>query len=132
MEPKASIPSSVDAYIAAFPPKVRVLLAQLRAAIKREAPNAVESISYRMPAYTQNGPLVYFAAHRAHVGLYALPSAVLAFADRLAGYSTSKGAIQFPIERELPISLIEEIVRFRVAENEAKAAGKRRGGLTGA
>ena len=122
-------PSTVDEYIEAFPPDVRAILEKLRAAIRRAAPDAKESISYRMPAYMLNGPLVYFAAHKAHVGLYALPSAVVAFAERLGSYETSKGTIQFPFERELPLALIEEIVRFRVAENEGRAAlkAKKRG-----
>jgi uncharacterized protein YdhG (YjbR/CyaY superfamily) len=124
-------PSNVDEYIASFPPEVRAILERLRAAIKRAAPNAKESIAYRMPAYTLDGPLVYFAAHKAHVGLYALPSAVAAFAGRLEGYETSKGTIRFPFERELPIGLIEEILRFRVAENEERTA-KKGGGVGGA
>jgi len=119
-------PATVDEYIASFPPDVRSILGKLRAAIRHAAPNAKEAIAYRMPAYTLDGPLVYFAAHKAHVGLYALPSAVVAFADRLEGYETSKGAIQFPFERKLPVALIEEIVRFRVAENEAKAGAKKK------
>jgi uncharacterized protein YdhG (YjbR/CyaY superfamily) len=117
---ETKIPASVDEYIAAFPPDVRVRLEAMRAAITRAAPGASEGISYRMPAYSLNGPLVYFAAHTAHIGLYALPKATEFFKDRLAAYPTSKGTIQFPFDRELPIGLIEEIVRFRVAENAAK------------
>jgi uncharacterized protein YdhG (YjbR/CyaY superfamily) len=123
-----SAPTSVEEYLDAFPPGPRSALKKVRAAIRKIAPEAAESISYGMPAYKLEGrPLVYFAGHTAHLGLYALPKAVAVFEDRLAGYKTSKGTIQFPYDEDLPMGLIEDIIRFRVEENRTgPGAAKRR------
>jgi uncharacterized protein YdhG (YjbR/CyaY superfamily) len=124
---KPASPSTVDEYIASFPSEVGRLLGAYRAVIKEASPEAKEGISYGMPAYTLNGPLVYFAAHKTHVGLYALPRAIEVFKNELTGYKTSKGAIQFPFDRDPPLELVKRIVRFRVEENLAKPGkGKKR------
>jgi uncharacterized protein YdhG (YjbR/CyaY superfamily) len=123
---KAASPATVGEYIDSFDPGPRKALKRIRALIRKVAPEATESIAYGMPAYKLEGrPLVYFAGHASHLGLYALPSAVVAFKDRLAGLKTSKGTIQFPYGSELPLGLIEEIVRFRIEENRASAALRR-------
>jgi uncharacterized protein YdhG (YjbR/CyaY superfamily) len=132
MKERADESSAVGDYIEGFPPGPRKALKKVRTLIRKVAPEASESIAYGMPAYKLEGrPLVYFAGHSGHIGLYALPNAVVAFGDRLAGYKTSKGTIQFPYDEELPVSLIEDIVRFRVAENRERASkggvAKRRG-----
>jgi uncharacterized protein YdhG (YjbR/CyaY superfamily) len=126
---KAKPPESatVDDYIASFSPEVRERLEAYRAVIRKAAPEAKEGISYGMPAYTLNGPLVYFAAHKAHVGLYALPQAIEAFKDELSGYKTSKGTIQFPFDCDPSLDLVRKIVRFRVRENLAKSRKGRSG-----
>jgi uncharacterized protein YdhG (YjbR/CyaY superfamily) len=110
-------PETVDEYIALFAPETRQKLERLRALIRARAPEAVERISYRMPAYFHDGPLLYFAAFKEHIGLYALPSAIEAFASELGGYKTSKGTIQFPLDEDLPAGLIEKIVEYRLREN---------------
>lgn len=111
---------SIDDYIAAFPNPTRKLLQQVRAAIRAAAPGAEESISYNMPAYKLNGPLVYFAGYENHIGLYALPSGNAAFKRELAAYKQGKGSIQFPVNEPLPVELITKIVKFRVKENMQK------------
>lgn len=117
-------PSTVGAYIAAFPPKVRRLLNQLRALIREAAPQAEEKIAYRMPAYTLNGVLVYFAGYEGHIGFY--PGGTVAqFKNDLGKYKTSKGTIQFPIDEPLPVTLIRKIVKARVAQNLAKKTAAR-------
>ena len=93
---------------------------EIRAAIRRAAPEALETISYAMPAYKLAGMLVWFAAHTRHVGFYPRGSGIEDFAAELAGYRTSKGAVQFPFDRPLPVELIERMVKFRVAENLAR------------
>ena len=129
-KPKSAEDSTVrttDAYIGAFPPAVQKVLQQLRATIKRAAPQATEKISYAMPAFELHGPLVYFAGYGTHVGFYATPTGHAAFAKELARYETGKGSVQFPLDEPLPVKLIEKIVKFRVKENFAKkgsAAGK--------
>lgn len=107
----------IDEYIKKFPEEVQVKLQVLRSVIRENAPEAVEKISYGMPTFYLNGNLVHFAAYRGHIGFYPAPSGIEAFKDELAVFKTSKGAIQFPIDEELPLDLIKKIVQFRVGEN---------------
>ena len=108
---------NIDEYLASFPDNIRQILEQLRAIIKNAAPNSVELISYNMPAYKQNGVLVYFAAHKNHIGFYPTALPIKVFADELTTYKCSKGAIQFPIDKPLPSDLIAKMVKFKVEEN---------------
>jgi uncharacterized protein YdhG (YjbR/CyaY superfamily) len=117
---------SVDEYIASFPEDIQALLQTLRATIRAAAPGAKEKISYQMPAFALKGNLVYFAAWKKHIGFYPTSSGTEAFKDELAGYEGAKGSVQFPIDQPLPLDLIDRIVRFRVAENLARAAAKSR------
>jgi uncharacterized protein YdhG (YjbR/CyaY superfamily) len=110
---------SIDEYISTFPPYIQELLQQIRATIYEAAPQAEETLSYQMPAFKQNGVLVYFAAFRQHIGFYPTQSGVEAFKHKLSDYKTSKGAIQFPLDQPLPLDLIAEIVRFRVKSNSS-------------
>jgi uncharacterized protein YdhG (YjbR/CyaY superfamily) len=111
---------SVEAYIAHFPDVIQHQLKQIREIIKRLAPDAVESISYGMPAYKLNKkPLVYFAAFKNHIGFYATPSGHTAFTEELSMYKQGKGSVQFPLNQPIPYTLIEKIVAFRVEENKA-------------
>lgn len=119
--------TSIDEYIAMFPEEIRRLLEQMRATIRAAAPEAQEKISYQMPTFFLNGNLVHFAAHTDHIGFYPTPSAIERFQKELAGYQTSKGAVQFPMDRPLPLELVNRIVRFRVAENLEKARRKATG-----
>lgn len=119
-----NIPIDVDGYIVAFPVHIQHILEELRSIIKKAAPAAEEKISYQMPAFEFKGILVYFAAHKNHIGFYPTSSGVEVFKKELSGYNYSKGAIQFPIDKPLPISLITKIVTFRVKENLGKAETK--------
>jgi uncharacterized protein YdhG (YjbR/CyaY superfamily) len=116
--------SSIDEYIAAFPEGVQKTLQELRATIKAAAPEATEKISYQMPTFYLKGNLVHFAAYKKHIGFYPAPSGILAFRQELSSYASSKGAVQFPIGRPLPLELISRITEFRVAENLKKAEMK--------
>lgn len=112
---------TVDEYIKQFPDDVQQLLEKIRTIIKEKAPGAVESISYQMPAYKTNGkPLVYFAAYKNHIGLYATPSGHSEFAVELSKYKQGRGSVQFPLNQPLPTELIGKIVAFKVKENSAK------------
>lgn len=111
---------TIDAYFAAVPAEARAKLQTLRTAIRHAAPHAEEVISYNMPAFKWHGMLVWYGAHAEHIGLYPKASAIAAFKDELAGYKTSKGAIQFPLDKRLPTALIKKIVKFRVKENGQK------------
>ena len=114
---------TIDEYIAASPAEVRPLLQEVRAAIHAAAPEAEERISYGMPAFAQNGILVYFSARKKHIGFYPTPSGIEAFKAETARYVSTKGALQFPLDEPLPLDLIGRIVKFRLAENIAKPAG---------
>ena len=118
-------PTTIDAYITAFPVEIRERLELVRATIQAAAPEATETIKYGMPTFVLNGNLVYFAAFKHHLGIYSFPSAQKAFAKQLAGYKTGKGSIQLPHDQPLPLDLIGEMVRFRVAENLAKPVKKK-------
>lgn len=126
MDATNSIPSTIDAYIATFPAAVQALLTQVRATIREAAPEATETIKYAMPTYVLDGNLVYFAAFAKHIGFYATPSGQNAFNERLTGYKTGKGSIQFPLDKPIPYELIRDMVLYRVAENRSKAAAKRK------
>ena len=109
--------STIDEYISAQPEDRQKVLHQFRQIIKNTAPYAVEVISYGMPAFKQNNiVLVYFAAGKEHYGFYPTPKPIEVFKDKLASYKTSKGAIQFPLDKPLPEKLIIEIVKYRVKD----------------
>lgn len=117
---------NVEEYIASFDKKAQSLLNQMRKTIKAGAPGAVESVSYGMAAYKYLGrPLVYFAGYENHIGFYATPTGHEAFKKELSNYKTGKGSVQFPIQEKVPHKLIERIVKFRVKENEERAALKK-------
>jgi len=116
--------NSIDEYIALFPAETRAILTELRAVIKAAAPDAQEKISYQMPTFFQGSNLVHFAAYKNHIGFYPTPSGIDGFKDELSMYVGAKGSVQFPINKPLPFDLISRIVKFRLAEVEAKAALK--------
>lgn len=115
-------PKNIDEYISAFPPDVQKKLEEMRAIIKKAAPAAREVISYSMPAFSMNGIIVYFAAHTSHIGFYPTNSGVLNFSNELKDFRTSKGAIQFPLDRPIPADLVTRIVEFRLKEVLEKSA----------
>jgi uncharacterized protein YdhG (YjbR/CyaY superfamily) len=111
-------PSSIDEYIASFSIDIQNILKQIRATIKKAAPNAEESISYGMPTYKLFGKrLAYFAAFKSHIGFYAIPTGHTEFEKELLKYKQGKGSVQFPLDKPMPLSLITKIVKFRVKEN---------------
>lgn len=113
--------TTIDQYIQSFPTSVQTILNEVRNTIKENAPDAIESISYGMPAWKLNGkPLVYFAGYKNHVGFYATPTGHEAFTKELSIYKQGKGSVQFPINDPMPLQLIARIVQFRVAEVLAK------------
>ncbi len=112
--------TNIEDYISTFPAEVQVLLQQLRATIKKAAPEATEKISYAMPTFYLNGNLVHFAAYKNHIGFYPNPSGLMAFADEIASFKNSKGAVQFSLNQALPLKLVEKIVKFRIKENLTK------------
>ncbi len=117
---------TIDEYIAMYPPEVQKKLQQVRETIHVAAPEAQETISYKMPAFTLDGNLVYFAAFAKHIGFYPIPSGMEAFKQELSRYKQGKGSVQFPLDQPLPLELIRRIVLFRAEENRKKAAAKKK------
>ena len=115
---------NIDEYIAASPEEVQPILQKIRETIHNAAPDAVETISYAMPAFAQHGVLVYFAPFKHHIGFFPTGSGIAAFQGELGDYKTSKGTVQFPLDQPIPYDLIRRIVQFRMKENLEKAAAK--------
>ena len=125
---KTEIPASsgMDEYIKGFPNDVRDILEKIRITIRKAAPQAEETITYRMPTFTLNGNLVHFAAFKKHIGFYPTPSGIVQFKQELSVYDGAKGSVQFPLDQPIPYDLIGKIVKFRVSENLNKTAAKKR------
>jgi len=113
-------PKDVDSYIAAFPKDHEALLKKVQRSIRAAAPKATEVISYNIPAYRQNGMLVYFAGFKHHIGLYPPVRGNAALEKAAAKYAGPKGNLQFPYDEPLPLALITRIVRHKVKQNKAK------------
>lgn len=107
---------AVDSYIATFPADVQAILQQIRATIRAAAPEAQETIKYRMPAYVLDGFLVSFAGYKKHIGLYPAPDGDEDFNARLAPYRAERSTVRLPLNKLIPYDLITEIVKLRVAE----------------
>lgn len=112
-------PETIDAYLSKFPPEKQSIMNKVRKAILEVVPDAVECISWGMPAFKRKKVLVLFAGHKNHLGLYPFPDTIEHFRKELELYHTSKGAIQFPYEKSLPLDLIKSIVKY----NADKLAG---------
>lgn len=121
MSPVRTGPQTVDEYIAKYPAKVQAILRKIRRIVRKAAPDAGESISYRIPAYSLNGRLIYFAAFENHIGLYPPVRGNAALERAVAAYANEKGNLRLPLDRPIPYALIERIVRFKVAQNAKKA-----------
>ncbi len=114
-------PGTVDEYLASVREPARSTLGKIRAAIKSAAPpEAVETISYRMPAIRYKGVLVWYAAFSNHCSLFPTASVVEAFKHELRDFQVSKGTIQFPTDKPLPTGLVKRLVKARVAQIEGK------------
>jgi uncharacterized protein YdhG (YjbR/CyaY superfamily) len=122
----ASKPGTVDEYIASFDPDVQAILRKIRAAVNAAAPNAVEVISYRMPALRQNGVLVYFAAFKGHIGFYPPIKGDAALEKAASAYAGAKGNLRFPYDRPIPYELIGALTKLRAEQDLARSPGMRR------
>ena len=116
-----SAAKTVDEYLARVPEPARTTLKKVRAAIRAAAPpDAIETISYRIPASKYKGMLAWYAAFSDHCSLFPGASGIAAYAADLKKYSISKGTIRFPIDKPLPAAVIKKLVKARIAENEGK------------
>lgn len=112
-------PKTVDEYLIALPEDQQEALQKIREAIKAAAPQAEEVISYQIPTYKQNGPLVHFAAFKNHLSLVVVSKSIAEiFAKELAPFKSSGRTIHFTPEKPIPAALVKKIVKARVRENE--------------
>lgn len=116
----------IDEYLFTIPEEIRFKLQQIREVIHKAAPKAVEVISYGMPAFKQNKVLVYFAANKNHIGFYPTANPIKLFSKELKNYKTSKGAIQFPLDKKIPLTLVAKITKLRVREDFALLKSKQK------
>jgi uncharacterized protein YdhG (YjbR/CyaY superfamily) len=117
---------NIDEYIAASAPEAQAILSRIRKTISAAAPEATETISYRMPAFLLGGVLVYFAAFKRHIGLYPPVKGDAELMKAVSKYAGEKGNLQFPLDQPIPYDLIERIVKLRVKQNLAKATAKKK------
>lgn len=117
---------NIDEYLTLQPEKIRETLENLRQIIRETAPEAEEMISYGIPAYKYHGMLVFFAGYKKHCSLFAGNGALTEqMKDQLKEHKTSKGTIQFTVEKPLPDELVRYIVKFRMRENVEKMSNKK-------
>ena len=121
---RTTAPQSIDEYIAASPTEVRPILEKIRVTIQAAAPGAQELISYRMPAFRLHGVLVYFAAFKAHIGLYPPVSGDASLRKALSPYAGPKGNLKFPLDQPIPYALIKRIVGLRVKQDLSRKAAR--------
>ncbi|MCB0718677.1 MAG: DUF1801 domain-containing protein [Bacteroidetes bacterium] len=124
MTAKAGRSVEVDAYIASHPSRVQAILKRVRTAVHRGAPDAVEVISYRMPALKQHGIVIYFAAFKHHVGLYPPIKGDRDIERRSQPYANEKGNLRFPFDKPIPYDLIEDLARLSARQDAEKASAK--------
>jgi uncharacterized protein YdhG (YjbR/CyaY superfamily) len=119
-------PKNIDEYIAGFPKDIQEILEKIRMTIRKAAPDAQETISYQIPTFTLKGYLVHFAAFKKHIGFYPTSSGIEKFKQELSVYKTSRGTVQFPLDRPIPYELIRRIVKFRAKENLERSEAKKK------
>jgi uncharacterized protein YdhG (YjbR/CyaY superfamily) len=126
MKPKPTAPRDIDEYIAGFPDDVQKVLHKIRRTIRKAAPGAKEAISYQIPAFVQNGTLIYFAGYKQHVGVYPVPRGDAQFQKDVAPYFVPKSTVRLPLDAPIPYDLVRRMVEFRLREMPAAKARKKK------
>jgi uncharacterized protein YdhG (YjbR/CyaY superfamily) len=110
-------PASIDEYIAACPPEVQPVLQKVRATIQRAVPDALETISYRMPTFTLNGVVLHFAVFKHHIGLFPPVHGDPALMEQISPYAGEKGNLRFRLDRRIPYALVAKLAKVRARQN---------------
>ena len=116
--------NSVEEYITQFPIDIQNKLHKIRNFIKENWPDAIEKLSYAMPAFFYFGPLIYYAPAKNHIGIYPTPSGVIKFHEITNKYKTSKGAILVPLNEDIPLDLLKIVIDFKIQKDFEKANNK--------
>jgi uncharacterized protein YdhG (YjbR/CyaY superfamily) len=126
MQPKSSVPETVDAYLASFTEDTRVALESVRAALRSALPEAEEAISYAIPALKVDGrPVIYFAGAKKHIGVYPAPAGDASFEEAIGPHRSGRGTLRFPLNTPLPLDLIERVGRVAL-QNHIERTERRR------
>ena len=116
---------SIDEYIAACPEESQTYLMQIRKLIYSLVPETKEKISYQIACFELNSKnLIHFAGWKKHVSLYPVPAGNEAFNKAIAKYADGKGTVKFPLDKPLPIKLIEKAVKYRLADHLKNTGSK--------
>jgi uncharacterized protein YdhG (YjbR/CyaY superfamily) len=124
MATKPATPTTIDEYTSAHSPDVQAILQKIRQIVRSVAPDAEETISYKIPAFKLHGVLVYFAAFNNHIGFYPPIKGDVQLEKAVAAYANEKGNLRFPLNQPIAYDLIKRLTQFRVKQNLAKAAAK--------
>ena len=119
--------ASINEYVSTLPENAQKAMSEIIATIKAKVPNAEEHISYNMPAFKVNGEyFVHFSAWKNHIGMYPIPAGNEAFQKQIEPYRSAKSSLNFPLDKPMPIKLIEKVIKFRISENlqDAKVKSK--------
>jgi len=119
--------TSINEYVSTLPENAQKAMSEIIATIKAKVPNAEEHISYNMPAFKVNGEyFIHFSAWKNHIGMYPIPAGNEAFQKQIELYRSAKSSLNFPLDKPMPIKLIEKFIKFRIAENlkDAKVKSK--------
>ena len=119
-------PKNTDSYIASFSPEVQSILQKIRVTIRKAAPDAKETISYRIPTFTLEGKLVHFAAFKNHIGFYPPVRGDEKLMKEIAIFAGEKGNLRFPLDKRIPYALIRKIVRVRVQERMKRSFARKK------
>lgn len=118
-------PTTIDEYIAGFPPKVQAILKKVRQTIRKAAPGTEERISYQIPTFTLNGKyVVYFAGFSKHISVYPVPTGTAELRREMAAYKVGKGTLRFSLDKPIPYELITKVVKASLKANQARARAK--------
>ena len=119
---ESSRTAEVDAYLAKVPEPARTTLEKLRTVIRSIVPpETTEALSYGIPAFCYKGGLVAYAAFKKHCSFFPMQASLIdEMKDELKHYRTSKGTLQFPLDKPLPATLVKKMVKARIAENERR------------
>jgi uncharacterized protein YdhG (YjbR/CyaY superfamily) len=115
-----SKPTTIKEYITASPKESQKKLSELYTALRKAVPQATEGLKWSMPAFSYDRILFTFAAFKHHIGFFPTPSAMKAFTKEFKNFKTSKGGVQFPFDKPLPLTLIKKIAKFRAKESTEK------------
>ncbi len=117
--------TSINEYVSSLPKNAQTAMGEIITAIKAKVPDAEEHISYNMPAFKVNGEyFIHFSAWKNHIGMYPIPAGNEAFQKQIEQYRSAKSSLNFPLDKPMPIKLIEKFIKFRIAENLKSAKVK--------